>query len=192
MRIVLLLVILMALFACKKEKVELTSPAKVQSYYQSQGNLLVLEIGDKLEAVYEYNLPTLQIDSDTLALSYEKLSVASMDPYIVWKINPIDQVLFYAYQQKITYLEKKIEPTNLEKVNSTLPYDSAQFHLVENNLLVDLKILWDKVNNLRVLNAYRNQNANKKMSILRIVKQVYDESLGFSYPSERHLLIICR
>lgn len=191
MRYSLLLVIII-LSACKKEKIELISPAEAQSFYQSRGNLLILEIGDELEALYEFDFPNLQVDSDTLKLYYDLLPTVLMDPYIVWKMSPHDQVLFYQYQQQLTFLEERIDPSELERIPNASPYDSAQFHRVAGNTSIDSKEIWHRVGNLAILDFYRNQHPLRKMSLLRIVKQEYDEGLGFSVPVERHLLILGR
>jgi hypothetical protein len=55
-------------FSCKKEKV----PTTVQkSFYQSNGNFLVLKVGDELEAAYEYQLSSTSLSNDSLPLNWD-------------------------------------------------------------------------------------------------------------------------
>lgn len=187
-----LLVILFLLglisFGCKKDKV----PAPIVSnYYQSNGNLLILKIDDNLEGIYEYNLALTSLNNDSLPLFFETYS-DGLNNYSYLKFIPNPDTLFQISSNNFIFYSILIDKNELEILNNSVPFDSAQFQLIGSQNNFDYSTVWSKISKLEIVKTYRTSNPNSKIGIHRIVINEYDEQLGFSIPIEKHLIFLVK
>jgi hypothetical protein len=120
-RIIFIIVTALLFGGCKKDKV---SPPL--NYYQSQGNFLLLIVGDSLESVDEFSLPTIQTFNDSLALNYVSVD-NGISKYYYWKLTPNDDTLFWSYANIFTFNEARISSNDLMMSSSHLAFDPNQF-----------------------------------------------------------------
>ena len=177
---------------CKKDKVTPTASVN-QNYYQSNGNFLILVVGDTLESAYEYNLPTIQFNNDSLPISYESVPDGTgMYEYRYWKFQPNNDTLFWTYSNSFTFMEDPISSNDLLPLSSSLSFDINQFQVIESTVNTNIEGLWTFVSQLAIVKEYRNSSPNSKIGISRQIVYIYDEQLGFSVPFEKYLLFLAK
>ncbi|WP_205677811.1 hypothetical protein [Brumimicrobium salinarum] len=177
------------LFGCKKEQV----PPAEQNHYQSEGNFLLFVVGDTLEAAYEYNLSTIQVNNDTLPILFESQTDGTgMQEYRIWKMQPNDDTLFWTYESSSYFVEDEININDLLFEYAPLPYDSTQFQIISSKLNTDIEQLWTKVSRLQIVKEYRNVSPDSKIGISRQVLYSYNEELSSSVPAEKYLIFFVK
>jgi len=186
--ILVILLICLVSFGCKKDK--LPAP-KETNYYQSNGNLLTLKIGDYLEGVYEYHLASTVLNNDSLPLYFETFSDGiNNNSYLKFTPNP--DTLFKISSNNFTFFSALIDKNELENLSNSLPFNFSQFQLISNQNNMDFESIWSKISKLDIVKTYRSSNPNSKIGINRIVINEYDEQLGFSFPNEKYLIYLVK
>lgn len=185
--ILILILIGLVLFSCRKDKV----PAPIESsYYESNGNLLILQIDEELESVYEYSLTSTDLNNDSLPLYYETYSGLYFQSCLKFTPNP--DTLFELSSNNYTFFTPKIDITELQSSINSIPFDSTQFQLIESQNNFEYSQIWSKISNFDIVQIYRNANPTSKIGITRIVSNEYDEQLGFGVPIEKHLIFLVK
>lgn len=188
--ILMLLVIGFTLFSCKKDKVKTTNSFS-NHYYQSDGNLLVLMIGESVECAFEYNLGSTQLNNDSLPVNIETIfDGVNNTSYCRFIPNP--DTLFWYSSNDITFMTEKINGNQLLSHNDSIPYDSTQFQLIDSQISFNYSPFWSKASKLDIVKTYRNSLPNSKIGITRLVINEFDEQLGFSLPVEKYLLFMVK
>lgn len=185
------LIILVSFFAfsCTKEKV----PTSVQkSYYQSNGNFLVLKIGDELEAAYEYQLTSTSLSNDSLPLHWDSsdAGIDGMTMHYFLTFVPNDDTIIQHVNNYFSYNAQFIDTSILEKLTTLIAYNHSDFQVIASSNNVNDATIWSKIANLDILKTYRTSNPTAKIGIQRIVENVYDPQFGFSVPIEKHLVFL--
>lgn len=186
--ILIFLPICFLLLSCKKD----TVPEPIDTiYYESEGNLLILMVGDTFEKAYEYNLASTQLSNDSLLITYETVP-APMDSYYYWNFLPNPDTLFWSLALNYTFMAEGINNTNFKKLNSPIPYDSSKVQVIFHQGNSDYEEIWSKVSKLEIVKTYRNALPNSRIGIMRTVMGIYNEELGFAIPEEKHLLFLVK
>ena len=186
--ILIIFLIGFAILSCKKDKV----PAPIEiNYYQSNGNLLILEIDDNLEGVYEYNLASTVLNNDSLPLYFETYS-DGINNYSYLKFTPNPDTLFQISSNNFTFYTTIIDKNELEILSNSIPFDYPQFQLIGNQNNMDFTSIWSKISKLDIVKTYRSSNPNSKIGINRIIINEYDEQLGISIPNEKYLIYLVK
>lgn len=178
------------LFGCKKDKVEVPTPINT-NYYQSNGNLLILEIGEIFENAYEYNLSAIQLNNDSIPISIETES-NQVTNFSYWKLLPNPDTLFWSSSNDFKFMTNNIEENKLKILNNSITYDSAQFQFLGSQNNTNYSSIWSKVSNLEIVKTYRNSLPNSKIGISRVVINEYNEQLGVSTPVEKYFLFLVK
>jgi hypothetical protein len=179
------------LIGCEKDKV----PSIIEEidYHQSNGNLLVLVVGDSFEEAFEYNLATTQLLNDSLPIIIESVPDGSgWYNYNYWKFAPNLDTIFWTHSNSITFMEDVINSNMFESLGTSVPFDTAQFQSIGSTTNVSKENTWDKVSNLEIVKLYRDSNPNSKIGVSRQVIWIYDDQLGFSIPYEKYLLFLAK
>lgn len=191
MRLVKILIVLF-LFSCAKDKVQPVVSEGITSY-QSDGNFLILVIGDSLETIYEYDLPAIQLANDSLQISVESVPGGTgLNDTLFWKIEANNDTLFWTYSNNFNFMEEDITSDSLLFLCSTLAFNVNQFQFIHSNSNFETEDLWNKVAALEIIKEYRESSPNSKIGISRQVFFTYDEELGFSVPIEKHLMFLVK
>ncbi|MCJ8292680.1 MAG: hypothetical protein HRT58_22525 [Crocinitomicaceae bacterium] len=187
---VIFLIIGFVFVGCKKDKV---TPVISSSYYQSDGNFLILVLGDTLESVYEYNLPPVQLSNDSLQINYESVpGETGLYNYQYWKIQPNNDTLFWTYSNTFTFMEEQVSSKSLLSLNSSLSFNLNQFQVIGSSLNVNIEDLWSNVSLLDIVKEYRESSPNSKIGISRQVVYIYDDQLNFNVPHLKHLIFVAK
>jgi hypothetical protein len=174
--------------SCKKDIV----PAPIETnYYQSNGNLLILKIGDELEGIYEYNLASTVLNNDSLPLSIETYS-NGFNNYYYLKFSPNPDTLYSYASPNFTFYTSLIDKNELQVLDNPIPFDSALFQQIGSQYNFNYSSIWSKISKLYIVKAYRNSNPTSKIGINRIVVDQYDEELGYSIPTEKFLIYLVK
>lgn len=189
MRTTIITLLLLTIIGCEKDKVAPLAPPI--NYYQSQGNFLILVIGDTLDYAYEYNLGIIQFTNDSLPIETESVS-DGFYPFTCWKLTPNPDTLLWNYNITSGFMEEQISGDRLLSLNSSLSYDSNQFQIVFPGPNIDVESSWDQVSHLEIVKEYRESTPNSKIAISRQVLWFYDEELGFTIPYEKHLIFLAK
>lgn len=187
-QIILIFLIGFSLLSCKKDKVD--EPIQT-NYYQSNGNLLVLKIGENLEGVYEYNLATTVLNNDSLPLYFETYS-DGIKNFSYLKFTPNPDTLFQYSSNNFIFNTALVDKNELQNLSVSIPFDSSQFQLIGTLNNFDYSSIWSKISKLEIVKTYRNSNPNSKIGINRIVINEYDEQLGLSIPNEKYLIYLVK
>lgn len=188
-QIVLIILLSFIAFSCKKEKV----PTTVQkSFYQSNGNFLVLKVGDELEAAYEYQLSSTSLSNDSLPLHWDSsdAGIDGMTMHYVLTFDPNEDTIIQHVNNYFSYNAQLIDTSILEKLTSFIAYNHSDFQVVGSSNNVNDATIWSKIANLDIVKTYRTSNPTAKIGIQRIVENVYDPQFGFSVPIEKHLVFL--
>jgi hypothetical protein len=174
------------LFSCKKEK---TVPPIENNFYQSNGNLIILKIGEDLESIYEFNLDTINLPNDSLPLYMESCSNGVQNFY-VWKCSPNPDTLFGYSTNNFFFNSPEIDQSALRRSIYPAPFNPNKFQLIGNPTDKDYQSLWSKISNLSILKFYRKSNPNAKIGIQQLVMSVYNESFGVSEPQIKYFVYL--
>jgi len=185
-RIILICITALLFGGCKKDKV---SPPL--SYYQSQGNFLLLIVGDSLESIYEFSLPTIQTFNDSLALNYDLID-DGMSFYSYWKLTPNEDTLFWSYANIFTFNEERISSNDLKMSSSHLAFEPNQFQLIDAPPNTNTEELWSEISNVDLVREYRSSAPNSKIVISRQIQSIYNEEYNFSALHEKHFLFLVK
>lgn len=185
----LFLLIGLTLFSCKKEEVQ--KPCNSNNTYQSQGNLLLLGVGETFECAYEYNLASTQLNNDSLPINIETVQ-GNMFDTTYWKFTPNPNILISNSTNGISFSSNSIDENDLENMSYSLPYDSTQFQLFGNNYNTDSEEIWAQVSKLKIVKSYRDSNPNSKIGIAHIPVFEFNEQLGYKIPVLKHFLFLVK
>lgn len=188
-QIVLIILLSFIAFSCKKEKV----PTSVQkSFYQSNGNFLVLKVGDELEAAYEYQLSSTSLSNDSLPLNWDSsdAGIDGMTMHYFLTFVPNDDTIIQHVNNYFSYNAQLIDTSILEKLTSSIAYNHSDFQVIASSNNVNDATIWSKIANLDIVKTYSTSNPTAKIGIQRIVENVYDPQFGFSVPIEKHLVFL--
>lgn len=188
-QILLLMSLGIIAFSCKKEKV----PTSVQkSFYQSNGNFLVLKVGDELEAAYEYQLSSTSLSNDSLTLNWDSsdAGIDGMTMHYFLTFVPNEDTIIQHVNNYFRYNAQLIDTNILEKLTSSIAYNHSDFQVVGSSNNVNDATIWSKIANLDIVKTYRTSNPTSKIGIQRIVENVYDPQFRFSIPIEKHLVFL--
>ena len=176
-------------FSCIKEKV----PTSIQkSYYQSNGNFLVLQVGDELEGAYECQLSTTVLSNDSLPLTWNS-SVGGIDGMEIQsylKYFPNQDTIVQFVNEQLDYHSPLIDTSLLQKLTVFIPYNPFDFQVITGSNNGNAATIWSKISNLDIVKSYRTSNPIAKIGIQRIVEKVYDPQYGFSVPKEKYLVFL--
>lgn len=182
----------LTLTGCKKDKVTPTVEEGI-NYYQSNGNFLMLLVGESFEGAFEYNLATTQLVNDSLSIIYESVpDESSMYNYTYWKFGPNLDTLFWTYSGFFTFTEDIINNNILESLNASIQFDTTQFQSIGSLTNFSYETIWTKVSNLDIVKTYRDLNPNSKIGISKQIMWVYDDQLGFNAPSQKYLVFMAK
>lgn len=182
----------LTLIGCKKDKVTPTVEEDI-NYYQSNGNFLMLLVGESFEGAFEYNLATTQLVNDSLPIIYESVPDGSgMYNYNYWKFAPNLDTLFWTYSSSFTFTEDVINSNILEPLNASIPFDTTQFQGIGSTTNLSYKNIWTTVSNLDIVKTYRDINPNSKIGISKQTIWLYDDQLGFSVPYQKYLVFLAK
>jgi hypothetical protein len=182
-----LLIGLVAL-SCKKDKVPVNDTT---NYYQSNGNFLVVKIGEKVEAVYEYNLSSIALNNDSLPLTINSFSNGFSNVHF-WQFEPNLDTLFRYSETSFSFNSSPINEKQLQKLMVSLPYNSAQFQFFSNQGSSELITVWEKISNLDLVKTYRSANPNAKIGVTSVMINEFNDEFGFSMPVEKHLVLLVK
>lgn len=185
----LIIILSFIAFSCKKEKV----PTSVQkSFYQSNGNFLVLKVGDELEAAYEYQLSSTSLSNDSLPLNWDSsdAGIDGMTMHYFLTFVPNEDTIIQHVNNYFSYNAQLIDTSILEKLTSSIAYNHSDFQVIASSNNVNDATIWSKIANLDIVKTYRTSNPTAKIGIQRIVENVYDPQFGFSVPIEKHLVFL--
>lgn len=184
---ILPLVILSVLFSCSKDG---SQPSQTNNF-ESNGNLLVLCIGDSLEFGIEFNTASNSLDS--LPISYFNLSNATIEDNstIGFEYSPTHDSLF-------SYLESKDLTSNSVIIDvsvfNSLPF-TVNLNLNLKQQIVpfsyDYSTIWEQINSLDAVHFYRNQSPNSKIGFARLVVS-QTNVLGLQVPTEKYFVFLQR
>ncbi|MCX8485736.1 MAG: hypothetical protein ORN53_00885, partial [Crocinitomicaceae bacterium] len=128
-QICLIIILSFIAFSCKKEKV----PTSVQkSFYQSNGNFLVLKVGDELEAAYEYQLSSTSLSNDSLPLNWDSsdAGIDGMTMHYFLTFVPNEDTIIQHVNNYFSYNAQLIDTSILEKLTSSIAYNHSDFQVI--------------------------------------------------------------
>jgi hypothetical protein len=182
----------LSLIGCNKDEVKPIEPP-VFNNYQSEGNFIIFVIGDSLEFAYEYNLSTIQLNNDSLPISYESvLDGSGMYYYHYWKFQPNTDTLFWSYSGSFEFIEEQVSSNDLLSLNNAVSFDLNQFQLIDSSPNTNIEYIWGNVSQLDIVKTYRESAPNSKIGLSKQIVYVYDPQLGFSIPQSKHLLFLVK
>jgi hypothetical protein len=179
-----LLVITGLVFSCCK-KPEQTN------FYQSNGNVFILQVDEKLEAAYEFNLTNTTLVNDSLPLIYHTVS-NGINQNTVLQFTPNLDTLLEISQSNITFFTNPIASENFQQLQNAIAFDSTFFQVIGNATNVDLASIWSKIAKLDIVKTYLNANPSAKIGIQKFIFNEYDPQLGFSVPNEKFLVFLVK
>ncbi len=180
--------ILLCLFACQKEENMYNC---TKSNYRSQGNLLILKIGDQLEGAYEYNLPSTVLNNDSLPLYFESYPNGT-SIYQLLKFAPHPNAILQFSSQIFTFFATEIDPKKLATRYRAKSINLNSFQYIGNTQNIDIESVWAKVSKLSIVHGYLGANPHGPVGIMRIIVNEFDEQLGFGIPKEKQLLFFTK
>jgi hypothetical protein len=184
--IYLLLLISLSLLACKK-----TSPCPSSTYYTSNGNLLILQLGEHFEGAYEFDLAYIALNNDSLPLSFESYLGPQGDVTSL-RILPNPIPIFQLIANTIQWNTPMIDPTKLQQLPVSYPLDTSEIQAFGNPGNPNYPLLWDEISKLDIVHTYRKANPNTPVTVMKLVTTSYNPELGFSVPSTKHLIFLVR
>jgi hypothetical protein len=184
--IYLLLLISLSLLACKK-----TSPCPSSTYYTSNGNLLILQLGEHFEGAYEFDLAYTALNNDSLPLSFESYLGPQGDVTSL-RILPNPIPIFQLIANTIQWNTPMIDPTKLQQLPVSYPLDTSEIQAFGNPGNPNYPLLWDEISKLDIVHTYRKANPNTPVTVMKLVTTSYNPELGFSVPSTKHLIFLVR
>ena len=184
--IYLLLLLNLSLLACKK-----TSPCPSSTYYTSNGNLLILQLGEHFEGAYEFDLAYTALNNDSLPLSFESYLGPQGDVTSLRVLpNPIP--IFQLIANTIQWNTRMIDPTKLQQLPVSYPLDTSEIQAFRNPGNPNYPLLWEEISKLDIVHTYRKANPNTPVTVMKLITTSYNPELGFSVPSTKHLIFLVR
>ncbi len=179
----LLVLLGLTLSACKK--------AQKTNYYQSNGNVLILKVGENLEAAYEYNLANISLVNDSLPITYHTFSTGTTQQTFL-QFTPNPDTLLEISQSNITFHTNPISSENLQQLQNAIAFDSQFFQVIGNSSTINLASIWSKIAKLDIVKSYRNSYPSSKIGVQKFIFNEYDSQLGFSVPNEKFLVFLVK
>jgi hypothetical protein len=175
-------------FSCTKDKIH---PKETQSFYESRGNMMLLQVGEDLEGIYEYQMESTAYQQDSFNLIHVLMNDGS-EEYSGWKLASNQPILYELHANKMNFYSPKIAVDQLEKTSEHLPLDSTKIQWFQAPNGIDPTEIWSKISNLAIVKSYRADNPSTKIGICRIVVYTYNPDFGFSVPSQKHLVFLVK
>lgn len=184
--IYLLLLLSLSLLACKK-----TTHCPTPFYYTSKGNLLVLQLGERFEGAYEYDLTYTALNNDSLPLSVESYLGPQGDVTNL-RVLPNPVPIFQLFANTIQWNTPLIDPTKLQQLPVSYPLDTSAIQAFGNPGNPNYPHLWETIAKLDIVHTYRKANPNAPITVMKLITTSYNPELGFSVPSTKHLIFLIR
>lgn len=181
-----LLLILLALSACTKDKVPIP---EAPSYYQSKGNFLILQVSDTLEGIYEYNLPVTTLQNDSLPLVWshfdDGIQVTSH-----LQFSPNVDTLLRIIDKNFSFSSPFVNAKSLKVCAGAEVPNLSDFQFLGGPIQINPQQIWTQIALLDIVQKYRASKPNAKIAICRIVNYIYNSEFGLSLPQEKFLIFI--
>jgi hypothetical protein len=190
MKYVLPVILAVLILGCNKDKVPEINNDEA-SYYQSNGNLLILLIDGDFNRAYEYNLASTELTNDSLRIQVDSES-GGLSFKTYWRYLPNPDTLFWQSDNKTTFNEFSIVTSSLEKLSTTVPLDTNLFQKIVIQEDVDYSEIWSEISNLSIVKTYRDALPQSKIGITREIIYELDEDLGFSVPKEVFIVVLVK
>lgn len=175
------------IFSCNKEDL-IGSTNGV--YYESTGNLLILQIGDTLECAYEFNLSSINLENDSLPLYFER-EENELVPKTYWKFSPNPDTLFWYSTEDQWFANPLIRKDDLELNSYELSYNPDLIQLITSTNS-DHSTLWSQIANLKIVQDYRMANPSSKIALKRVVFREFNKEYSLNVPVEKHLFFVVK
>lgn len=175
-------------FSCTKGKIH---QKETQSFYESHGNMMLLQVGEDLEGIYEYQVESTASQLDSFHLIHVLMNDGN-EEYRGWKLASNQPLLYEQHTNHINFYAPKIAVDQLEKSNEHLPLDTTKIQWFSNPNGIESHDIWSKISNLAIVKAYRAQSPTTKIGIKRMVFYTYNPDFGFSVPSEKYLVFLVK
>jgi hypothetical protein len=175
-------------FSCTKDKIH---QKETQSFYESHGNMMLLQVGEDLEGIYEYQVESTASQLDSFHLIHVLMNDGN-EEYRGWKLASNQPLLYEQHTNHINFYAPKIAVDQLEKSSEHLPLDTTKIQWFPNPNGIESHDIWSKISNLAIVKAYRAQSPTTKIGIERMVFYTYNPDFGFSVPSEKYLVFLVK
>jgi hypothetical protein len=176
------------IFSCTKDKIH---QKETQSFYGSRGNIMLLQVGEDLEGIYEYQMASTACQQDSFQLIHVLMNDGN-EEYRGWKLASNQPLLYEQHANQINFYAPKIAVDQLEKTSEHLPLDITKIQWFQAPNGIDPTEIWSKISNLAIVKSYRADNPSTKIGICRIVVYTYNPDFGFSVPSQKHLVFLVK
>ena len=183
-----LFIFLFLSFSCTKEKI---NQKETQSFYESHGNMMLLQVGEELEGIYEYQMESTTFMQDSFHLIHVLMNDGN-EEYRGWKLASNQPLLYEQNAYHINFYAPKIAVDQLEKSSEHLPLDTTKIQWFPKPNGIESHDIWSKISNLAIVKAYRAQSPTTKIGIERMVFYTYNPDFGFSVPSEKYLVFFVK
>jgi len=177
------LAIVPLLFSCKKTDCQNPTPDN----YVSQGNLLVLCIGDSLEYGLEFNVASTSFTN--IPVAYFAVSHDNSD--IGFEHSASNDTLFQYFFGKILQTSvTPIAPSEFESMQNPITLDPNLIQNLVPNGNFSHQDVWGKINDLDVVHNYRNQFPTSNIGFAKLTLHEYDSELGFALPVKKYFVFL--
>lgn len=190
-------VLLALIFSCKKASVSPTS-IDAKSYYQSNGNFLVLQVGNVFEEAVEFNFPSLSLSNDSIIIQdstvidsmiiNQYFYLANQNQVLFWSSNFINNNGMISFDLGTT----PIPAQDFAQNTQAFPFVLSAFQDLNPGYQSDYAAVWAKVSKLKIVQEYRDSNPMAKIGMKRFVVPEYDEALAMNIPVEKHLIFLVK
>jgi hypothetical protein len=186
-RLFVLFLGLLSILGCSKDEV---ISADNPSYYQPQGNLLILQVGNEFEGAYEFQLNTISLINDSLQIA-KYSNPNELHPNSYWKLLPNDDILFLSSSYEVNFGVPMISKDSLQFLFSAFTLDTSSIQLISTSQ-INLTELCLKIANLAIVKSYRLSLPNSKIGLARIIMQELNDENGLMIPVEKYLFFLVR
>lgn len=184
----ILLFLPLLFFSCTKDKIY---QKETQSFYESHGNMMLLQVGEDLEGIYEYQMESTAYQQDSFNLIHVLMNDGG-EEYSGWKLASNQPILFEQHAYQINFYAPKIAVDQLEKTSEHLPLDTTKIQWFQAPNGIDPTEIWSKISNLAIVKSYRADNPTTKIGICRIVVYTYNPDFGCSVPRQKYLVFLVK
>lgn len=185
--VIFALAIVPLLFSCKKD----VSPNPTPSNYESQGNLLVLCIGDSLEYGLEFNVTPTSFTN--LPLSYFHIPHPNQteSSTIGFEYNLSSDTLFQYFESRTLITSANIiAPSEFELLQNPITLDPNLIQNLVPNGNFSHQDVWSKINDLDVVHDYRNQFPTSSIGFAKLVLSEFSSEVNGSIPKIKYFVFL--
>ncbi|MCX8487028.1 MAG: hypothetical protein ORN53_07655 [Crocinitomicaceae bacterium] len=119
----ILLFLSILFFSCTKDKIH---QKETQSFYESRGNMMLLQVGEDLEGIYEYQMESTAYQQDSFHL-IDVLMNDGSEEYRGWKLESNQPLLYEQHANQMNFYAPKIAVDQLEKTSEPLHWTQQKF-----------------------------------------------------------------